>query len=353
MLSDHKKNQRELLKHIKEKTSYCEQLTKDFPKIKGYPNYEKAVTDRLACLLYGFDKLIPSEQLENDHTLEQGCLTASLMASLDVPVYWLKRDLLTAFLRTDLPELIYGMKQVIRHGLLMLPNQQELISPDGEAVQWVQFSHFLAEDFEEIIEVSPNVQLDSKEKVDKLRWATMLSSGIIYSNLIGLEPGEDNKPISGDLTINDIFKVMEQNTDVDTETQFIEKVDNLILQTLLFLQTRPDDVVAEIPESKGFSQSQGKQKLAPIWIGYRYEIQKELQKERSPLSESPLYRKRQSAGWCYDGNKPHGFSQSPQQRQRQSAGWWRRGHWRRVSIGKRGENLRDWRWIEPTWCEPS
>ena len=111
MLSDHKKNQRELLKHIKEKTSYCEQLTKDFPKIKGYPNYEKAVTDRLACLLYGFDKLIPSEQLENDHTLEQGCLSASLMASLDVPVYWLKRDLLTAFLRTDLPELIYGMKQ--------------------------------------------------------------------------------------------------------------------------------------------------------------------------------------------------------------------------------------------------
>ena len=325
MLSDHKKNQRELLKHIKEKTSYCEQLTKDFPKIKGYPNYEKAVTDRLACLLYGFDKLIPSEQLENDHTLEQGCLSASLMASLDVPVYWLKRDLLTAFLRTDLPELIYGMKQVIRHGLLMLPNQQELISPDGEAVQWVQFSHFLAEDFENTIEVSPNVQLDSKEKVDKLRWATMLSSGIIYSNLIGLERGEDNKPISGDLTINDIFKVMEQNTDVDTETQFIQKVDNLILQTLLFLQTRPDDVVAEIPESKGFSQSPGKQKLAPIWIGYRYQIQK----ERSPSGESP------------------------QQRQRQSAGWWRRGHWRRVAVGKRGENLRDWRWIEPTWCEPS
>ena len=324
MLSDHKKNQRELLKHIKEKTSYCEQLTKDFPKIKGYPNYEKAVTDRLACLLYGFDKLIPSEQLENDHTLEQGCLTASLMASLDVPVYWLKRDLLTAFLRTDLPELIYGMKQVIRHGLLMLPNQQELISPDGEAVQWVQFSHFLAEDFENTIEVSPNVQLDSKEKVDKLRWATMLSSGIIYSNLIGLERGEDNKPISGDLTINDIFKVMEQNTDVDTETQFIQKVDNLILQTLLFLQTRPDDVVAEIPESKGFSQSPGKQKLAPIWIGYRYQIQK----ERSPLGESG-------------------------QRQRQSSGWWRRGHWRRVPIGKREENLRDWRWIEPTWCEPS
>jgi hypothetical protein len=246
------------------------------------------------------------------------------MASLDVPVYWLKRDLLTAFLRTDLPELIYGMKQVIRHGLLMLPNQQELISPDGEAVQWVQFSHFLAEDFENTIEVSPNVQLDSKEKVDKLRWATMLSSGIIYSNLIGLERGEDNKPISGDLTINDIFKVMEQNTDVDTETQFIQKVDNLILQTLLFLQTRPDDVVAEIPESKGFSQSPGKQKLAPIWIGYRYQIQK----ERSPLGESG-------------------------QRQRQSAGWWRRGHWRRVPIGKREENLRDWRWIEPTWCEPS
>jgi hypothetical protein len=221
-------------------------------------------------------------------------------------------------------------------------------------VQWVQFSHFLAEDFENPIEVSPNVQLDSKEKVDKLRWATMLPSGIIYSNLIGLERGEDNKPISGDLTINDIFKVMEQNIDVDTESQFIQKVDNLILQTLLFLQTRPDDVVAEIPESKGFSQSpKGKQKLAPIWIGYRYEIQKELHKKRLPLSESPQYRKRQSAGGCYDGNKPHGFSQSPQQRQRQSAGWWRRGHWRRVPIGKREENLRDWRWIEPTWCEPS
>ncbi|HEY9865241.1 MAG TPA: hypothetical protein V6D21_13790 [Candidatus Obscuribacterales bacterium] len=323
--SDHKKNQRELLKHIKAETLYYEQLTKDFPKIKGYPNYEKAVTVRLACLLYGFDKFISSEELENDHTLEQGCLTASLMASLDVPVYWLKRDLLTAFLRTDLPELIYDMKQVIQHGLLMLPNQQELISPDGEVVEWVQFSHFLAEDFENTMEVSPNVQLDSQEKVDKLRWATMLSSGIIYSNLIGLERGEDNKPISGDLRINDMLKMIEPNTDIDTETQFIEKVDNLILQTLLFLQTRPDDVVAQMPESKGLSQSQAKQKLAPIWIGYRYQINKE----------------RLSSG------------ESPQQRQRQSAGWWRRGHWRRVPIGKRGENLRDWRWIEPTWCEPS
>jgi hypothetical protein len=156
----------------------------------------------------------------------------------------------------------------------------------------------------------------------------MLSSGIIYSNLIGLERGEDNKPISGDLTINDMFKVMEQNTDVETETKFIEKVDSLILQTLLFLQTRPDDVVAEISESKGFGKSnhtpKGKQKLAPIWIGYRYQIQK----ERLSSGESG-------------------------QRQRQSAGWWRRGHWRRVAVGKREENLRDWRWIEPTWCEPS
>jgi hypothetical protein len=323
MLSDYKKPQRELLKHIKEETYYYKQLTKDFPKIKGYPNYEKAVTVRLACLLYGFDKLIPPEQLQNDHTLEQGCLTASLMASLEVPVYWLKRDLLTAFLKTDLPESIYGMKRVIRHGLLMLPNQQELISPDGDVVEWVQFSHFLAEDFEETIEVSPNVQLDSKEKVNKLRWATILTSGTLYSNVIGLERGEDNKPISGELTISDMLQI-EQNTDVDTETQFIQKVDNLILQTLLFLQTRPDDVVAEMPD-KGLGKSlKGKQKLAPIWIGYHYQIQK----ERSPLGESG-------------------------QRQRQRAGWWRRGHWRRVPIGKREENLRDWRWIEPTWCEPS
>ena len=323
--SDHKKQQRDLLKHIKEETPYYEQLTKDFPKVKGYPNYEKAVTVRLACLLYGFNKLIPSEQLGKDKTLEQGCLTASLMASIEVPIYWLKRDLLTAFLRTDLPKLIYGMKRVIRHGLLMLPTQQELISPDGEVLEWIQFSHFLAEDFENTIEISSKIQLDSQEKVDKLRWTTMLSSGIIYSNVIGLEPGEDNKPISGDLIVNDIFKVTEQNTDVETETQFIQKVDNLILQTLLFLQTRPDDVIAQMPESQGLGQSKGKQKLAPIWIGYRYQIQK----ERS-LSDESL-----------------------QQRQRQSAGWWRRGHWRRVPIGKREENLRDWRWIEPTWCEPS
>lgn len=323
--SDHKKQQRDLLKHIKEETPYYKHLTKDFPKVKGYPNYEKAVTSRLACLLYGFNKLIPSEQLGKDKTLEQGCLTASLMASIEVPIYWLKRDLLTAFLRTDLPKLIYGMKRVIRHGLLMLPNQQELISPDGEVLEWIQFSHFLAEDFENTIEISSKIQLDSQEKVDKLRWATMLSSGIIYSNVIGLEPGEDNKPISGDLIVNDIFKVTEQNTDVETETQFIQKVDNLILQTLLFLQTKPDDVIAQMPESQGLGQSKGKQKLAPIWIGYRYQIQK----ERS-LSDETL-----------------------QQRQRQSAGWWRRGHWRRVPIGKREENLRDWRWIEPTWCEPN
>ena len=102
----------------------------------------------------------------------------------------------------------------------------------------------------------------------------------------------------------------------------LQMVYNWVFCVSPILQTRPDDVVAEIPESKGFSQSPGKQKLAPIWIGYRYQIQK----ERSPSGESG---------------------------QRQSAGWWRRRHWRRVAVGKREENLRDWRWIERTWCEPS
>lgn len=105
----------------------------------------------------------------------------------------------------------------------------------------------------------------------------------------------------------------------EAEQKFTRTVDKLLLQTLLYLQLKPDAVSSTPPSShqsgNGFrAKADPRQPLEPIWIGRDYKPQ---------------------------GIKhPQGSHASPRLH-------WRRGHWKRVPVGE-GRVGRKWAWIEPT-----
>ena len=97
--------------------------------------------------------------------------------------FWLASTLQNALLQTDLPEHITGMKRVIPSGMLFLPSDGGLISPDGEPVQAIFFSHLLKGE-------EPNYTLAGKKlamhmDADCVQWSMVMASGTLYSANLG------------------------------------------------------------------------------------------------------------------------------------------------------------------------
>ena len=97
--------------------------------------------------------------------------------------FWLASTLQNALLQTDLPEHITGMKRVIPSGMLFLPSDGGLISPDGEPVQVIFFSHLLKGE-------EPNYTLAGKKlamhmDADCVQWSMVMASGTLYSANLG------------------------------------------------------------------------------------------------------------------------------------------------------------------------
>ena len=131
-------------------------------------------------------------------------------------------------------------------------------------------------------------------------------------------------PISGDFDYY-LHGSLDTQDDIDvsSEEDFIKLIDTLVLQTLLYMQVKPNSV-SEQETTLGFGTGKkGKDKKAensfwkPIWIGKNYRIQS-----------------KKISG----GAGTHASPKMP----------WRKGHWKRVSVGRREEDRREWRFIEPT-----
>ncbi len=107
----------------------------------GYLHYEKAVEWNCASLLACGIAFSTVGTL--DFVSRVATYVVKRVAQSHSPAFWLASNLQSALLRTDLPEHITGMKRVIPCGMLFLPFDSGLISPDEEPVQVIFFSHLL------------------------------------------------------------------------------------------------------------------------------------------------------------------------------------------------------------------
>jgi len=284
----------------------------------GYASYQ-SVLDRFAGNFAPMSESLRAMTMR-DFTEGNSIAISEVLAEIQAPTYWLSRSLAEALHQTTLPNWIGDLNRPIPAAILMLP-QQFLQTPDGEFVDYLAFVHCL-----------PGDSLESgvaAGEVGHVVWTTALPSDIVYSRDIPLSPMETGENLFPRENLD--YKL--DNVDASAETAFTNAVDKLLVQTLLIMQLRPDLVELEQEQpisfgGKGFGKSTPRQsKFSPNWIGrtYRAPVEKELRAIASA-----------------DGTRTHA---SPRTH-------WRKGHLRRVAVGPREQNQREWRWVEAVLVNP-
>ena len=225
---------------------------------------------------------------------------------------------MSAFSKTNLPDNVCEVRKIFEQAILMLPRLFK--SPGGGYIEWVSVHCLQAGDFfssrEYVIDkviIEPVLALQNE-----VLWATMLRDGSIYSSSIRLVPSDDSGMPEWDEEEWGAVELWGEGN-IENEKDFINQVDNLVLQILLYLQTVPDALTEVKASSRGvgFRVNTKAPQFNPIWIGKNYKISR----ENNPASHSN-----------HASRRLH----------------WRRGHWSRRVIGKREEGNRKWTWIEPT-----
>ncbi|HEY9836629.1 MAG TPA: hypothetical protein V6D27_07000, partial [Vampirovibrionales bacterium] len=189
---------------------------------------------------------------------------------------------------------------------------------DGQYCDWVFFQFLPEGSALPVMQFGPHIIPSVPTDCNKLRWVTTLRNGTGYASTIELVGDE---LVHGDFEIA-TAGFIDSNKDLDLEQQFQKRIERIVLQTLLYLQTRPDDLTPPAPtaiSTKGQGFSSGKSKsdrFSPLIIGQKFQAKTE-----------------RASGTA------HSSHATPRTH-------WRRGHWRRVAMGE-GRQQREWRWIQP------
>lgn len=244
--------------------------------------------------------------------------SAWVLAHNEFPVWWLHSSLFEAFEESDLPKAIADLRVSVPFGIIMLPRNR-ILNPEGNECDWV-FFHHLSEGLQlPPIQLGGHTIRNAPIDCNKLRWVTILRSGTTYASTVELV-GE--RLVHGDFEVAS-GGLIESNQDMSLEQQFQRRIEKLVLQTLLYLQIRPDDLtppsaaVRVSTKGQGFGGKTAKaERLNPLIVGQQFEPKTERVVNTHPATHA-----------------------SPRTH-------WRRGHWRRVAIGE-GRQQREWRWIQP------
>jgi hypothetical protein len=206
---------------------------------------------------------------------------------------------------------------VIPVALFLFP--PKLKNPDGQYLKWLLVYHRLAG------EAIPPIQLlNSRAEIispreDTLSWCTMFDDGVQYAvnrplKLEGTHLSFDSEEIY----INELIQYRGNNIDTATEKEFTDKVTDILVQTLLYLQLEPQTQLIEAtPQGQKPGNKSKKGKLPPKIIGDNYKIKRELTSDPTSKHKSLITH-------------------------------WRMGHYRMQPYGDRQNPQHKLIWIEPT-----
>jgi hypothetical protein len=306
---------------LAKKSPWFHKLKRSYPDVAGYESFS-TVAQHLAFNLFSLffcldRELLTPQDFLADFAWSSTVLAAWTLAHNPFPVWWLDKDLFEAFDQSDIPKAVANLQVSVPFGILMLP--RGIQNPDGESCHWISFEHFSAGHQLPIMQFGLHTIASLPVDCEKLRWLTVLQNGTRYASTV---------EFAGDHLVHGSFGTVgdegapDANRDVELEQQFLNRVEKIIIQTLLYLQIRPDDLTApqKVPVShkgQGFGgQKSSTDRLTPLIIGQQFQPQTER------ISRSS-----------------HSTHATPRTH-------WRRGHWRRVAVGE-GRQERKWRWIQP------
>lgn len=309
----------DLRKQVRNTPEYKLLTEKKYRTPKGYEDYS-AVAEKVGIQSYNF-RLRPDMLDENiDFAGTMAAVLSTHLSRLKCPVYWIAAELLEAISKTDLPPHVVEMQRPVKEGIFMIP-KGALITPDGEHVDHICFQHCLVGD--------PVISLASGSLIfylgptqyNKLNTFTTVASGIAYASTTGLKQQSDGGLLWGEWNPSEnIGRFGHKANPQEIEQSFLRQMDSIVIQILLYMQTRPNAVEmgAMVGFGGGKSAMQSKKQAAvllnPTWIGKDY---------RSPRTRT-----------------------TPTRTHASPAMHWRRGHWRQQPVGE-GRTERKWVWIQP------
>lgn len=270
---------------------------------KGYPNTQDIAANLAAQVIIAkqyLDGLLPKELA---HTAEsvptQILLYAAKKAEHELlPCYWLASELAESLIETDIPDDWTGLKPFINEGFLLLPKGCIEYSGFGEteSIDWLYFE--LRTDKSQI-----NSNLDNNEPA--ILWTSSSDRLSVFFGTINLT---DNFNLDNSLS--------------EKDKNIVERVNKLLLNTMLVLNYKPELLDKPTSESKGVGfGNAGKLPSSvarnPVWIGRVYSQNREYSKPSHKLV-------------------------------RELREHYRRGHWARRRHGTREKWQYQWHWIEPT-----
>ena len=306
------------IKHLNQLTRnspfYQKLSQRRYSHVKGYADYD-AIIFEIARMLTSYQHF-QSSFFEEDFTHRTSVSITHEAYVKGFGSYWLSSQLFDAFCNSRLPKNLHSFQRVIPLGLLLFP--AKLKNPDGQYLKWVLFHHRLANEVFAPIPISNTILTFEDTTEDSLAWSTMLDNGVQYAvnRLLKIENAQLNYE-NYSMYIPDDVQTFGINIDTATEQEFTDKVTDLILQTLLYLQLSSPNIL-EINNnlSKQKIKGNSKQKLQPYIIGENYQIKFDKPQATTASHKSPITH-------------------------------WRMGHYRNQPYGTREQSKYKTIWIEP------
>lgn len=309
---------------IKDSTTF-KKIYKKYPLVPDFTPFEN-IASRLTALVALAD-FFGIKSMASDSTIVNMILSAKLTELDPTPVYWLDKKLMEAFLNTDLPKDLYFIKKVLPRFILMTP---KVLKSHEEAF----LDFVIVEQYDNEVEQTRPIKFKTdainiiiEPSCKKVSWRTVMSNEVVYTSTVELVPDEEYSVRHGEFHYEKTFKFSTAEPGLDKE--FSRIVEKIVLLTLIYLQTENNqnnasEIQQIITKGSGFGKNAKKpiEIHKPIWIGKGYQTE-----TRKPINEIEERESRK-----YDIHT-HDFM--------------RRGHLRRVVVGKREDNQREWRWIPP------
>lgn len=332
------------LKRIKSvsKSLFFKSLNLPYPNTKGYAHFEDVA--------YGLSWFPAScANLTKQQAYTSGIFSTGsnfftdildvgsrLIQAPAIPVWYLNKNLYDSFKNTSLPNIEDVDLAVLPYGIIMLPNvdDADFTDPNGLLPNWLGFSFSPKGEHRSIVAFSDQLMRFNPHSCDEFRVFTAIlypdSSKVNKVNLDGYcltySDAEYEDRWSYNMASNFIADKEFNEEDTPEAREHFAKIGayqeglkSIVIQTLLYLQTRPEDVTPINPYSLApvepkQAKKGGKKRYTPLMIG----------KQFKPRTETV------SLGGTHASPRTH----------------WRRGHWRRVAIGE-GRGERKWHWFQP------
>jgi hypothetical protein len=203
-----------------------------YSHLKGYIEHDD-VMFFLARLMTTY-QYYPHSIFDEDFTHKTSIITVDRAYREGFGSYWLGEELFDAFLNSHLPQTVGTIKQVIPCGVLLFP--PKFRSPDGKTLKWLCFSHLIASEVIPPIKTLSTTLQIMPTASECLSWFTILDDGTQYGANRDLKLVNNQLFHDDEVFISELLEIRGLNIDTTTEKEFVDRVTELLIQTLLYLQ---------------------------------------------------------------------------------------------------------------------